>query len=47
MDQETIGKVLSIVFSAVVALLAVAGYHVAVVAPQLAAVAHAAAAACK
>ena len=34
-DKETVGRILSVVLSALLALLSVFGYHVVVVQPQL------------
>lgn len=47
MDKETISKVIAIVLQAVIALLAVAGYHIAVVAPTVNAVATSVSAVCR
>lgn len=46
MDKENISKIIAIVLQAVIALLAVAGYHIAVVAPTVNTVAASVSAAC-
>jgi hypothetical protein len=39
MDKETVGKILGIVITAIIALLSLAGYHVVVIQPALQALA--------
>ncbi len=47
MDKETISKIVSIVVTAAIALAAVFGYHIAVVAPTLNTIATSVNAVCK
>lgn len=46
-DKETVAKIISAVLTLIITLLGILGYHVTVVAPQLAQVARAAEVLCK